>query len=55
MMEILAKETLHFFIGLYGVCFLYSIYYVLEQGIERLVKLVGNKIAEHRKAKTIQE
>lgn len=48
-----AEETMRFCVGLYGICVLLSIYYVISFGIERLVKWVGNRITAHRKAKAI--
>jgi len=41
VIKTVAEETMHFCVGLYGICVLFSVYYVISYGVERLVKRVG--------------
>ena len=52
LIKTIAEETMRFCVGLYG-CVLFSVYYVISFGIERLVKWIANRITANRKADSV--
>jgi hypothetical protein len=55
LLKIVAQDTLHFCVGMLAVCTYGFICCAICQGLEGLVKLIGNKICAYRKVKTIHE
>jgi|LFRM01.1.fsa_nt_gb hypothetical protein len=53
LIKTIAEETMRFCVGLYGLCVLFSVYYVISFGIERLVKWIANRITANRKADSV--
>jgi diacylglycerol kinase len=57
-MEILqeiARETLRFCVGLYGLCVVAFVISALNEGLERMVDGLGNKISKIRTAKSLRK
>lgn len=50
--QLIAKDTMHFCLGLLGVCYLYLVSTTIKDLIEKGVNWVGNKIDSHRQVKT---
>jgi len=52
LIKTIAEETMRFCVGLYGLCVLFSVYYVISFGIERLVNWIGIQKDKYRQIKT---
>lgn len=55
LLKIIALDTAHLFLGLYGLLVIVTVGLTIDVGVERLVKLIGNKITTYRKSKAIHE
>ena len=55
LIKIIALDTAHVYLGLYGLLVILTIVLTIYYGIERLVKWIGNKIIKHRNSKAVHE
>jgi len=53
LIKIIALDTAHLFLGLYGLLVILTVGLTIDVGCERLVKWIGNKISKRREADSL--